>query len=128
MDSTFATSISPLRTKAPATRSRSGSGGHLRAEMDASRALSAEAGLQDFTARPVSVKPPKMVNPVTKSARFVFVPVVYISSGDLGLGCGGTPGLTPDYHVSLSTLASCTRSAITDAPLNIASSHRPEEY
>jgi hypothetical protein len=52
--------------------------------------------------------PSKMANPLMKSARSVFVPVVYVSSRDLGLGCGGTPGLTPDYHDPLSTLASYT--------------------
>jgi hypothetical protein len=45
---------------------------------------------------------------LTQSARSVFVPVVYVSSRDVGLGCGGTPRLTPDYHDPLSTLASCT--------------------
>jgi hypothetical protein len=78
--------------------------------MDSSRALSAEAELQAFTTHPVSVMPSKMANPLMKSARSVFVPVVYVSSRDLGLGCGGTPGpgLTPDYDDPLSTLASCT--------------------
>ena len=108
IDSTFATSISPLLTKAPATRSRSRSSCHLRAGTDSFRALSAKAELQAFTIHPVSVTPSKMANPLMKSARSVFVPVVYVSSRDLGLGCGGTPGLTPDYHDPLSTLASCT--------------------
>jgi hypothetical protein len=108
IDSTLTTSISPLRTKAPATRSRSRSDCHLRAGTDCSRSLSAEAELQAFTTHPVSVMPSKMANPLMKSARSVFVPVVYVSSRDVGLGCGGTPGLTPDYHDPLSTLASCT--------------------
>jgi hypothetical protein len=108
IDSTSATSTSPLRTKAPVTWSRSRSGCQLRAGTDSSRALSAEAELQAFTTHPVSVMPSKMANPLVKSAKSVFVLAVYVSSRDLGLDCGGTPGLTPDHHDPLSTLASCT--------------------
>lgn len=55
--------------------------------------------IQNYEARTV-VNPP----------RFVFVSMLYISSRDLGLGCGRSPGLTPDYYVLLSTLTSYPRS------------------
>jgi hypothetical protein len=67
----------------------------VRAGTGSFRVLSAEAELQAFTTCPVSVMPSKMANPLMKSARSVFVPVVYVSSRDLGLGCGGTPWTNP---------------------------------
>lgn len=108
MDSTFATSILPFRTQSASNAVTFEMWLPLEGWNRLFRSLVGGGRASGFHDTPCFGDAVKVGYPLLKSARSVFVRVVLVSSRDLGLGCGGTPELTPDYHDPLSTLASCT--------------------